>query len=339
MERRVLRILFFLVALIIGLVAIGFIGFMAIGIEPGHALSYTINILSSVGLGSPPSDSSAAWVIIGILQIGSVVIVAVAVANLSQVVLRGELRQYMGRKRMDERIKQLSNHSIITGYSLTGAALANDLIAEDQPFIIMECDPEKITILEESGLLYIEGDATDEEVLKQAGIERARAIFAVLSSDSDNLMVVLSARGLNENLKIVSRITRDEFHSRFLRAGADAAISPQEWASRRMAQAVFRPHLLQLLSSLLDPTVSHAYLDEVNVPSGSHAIGKSLADSEIRSSSGIVILGIAREEGDCVSSPGPETTINDGDILLGYGKRENFSKLAEFLATNKPSTV
>jgi len=336
MERRVLRILFLLVTLIAVLIAVGFFGFMALGIPPGKAFSGTINILTSVGLGSPPADTASAWFIIGILQVGSVIIVAMAVANLSQALLSGELKQYMGRKRMDERIKQLKDHSIIAGYSLTGASLAKDLIAEDKTFVVVERDPETILKLEENGLLYVEGNATNEDVLKSAGIERAKALFAVLSADSDNLMVVLSARGLNEKLKIVSRITRDEYHDRFLRAGADAAISPQEWASRRMAQAVFRPSLLQLLSSLLDPTVSHAYLEEVKVPQGSHAIGKSLADSRLRKSSGIVILGIARSTGECVSSPGPETMILEGDVLIGYGERDNFANLSEFLQTEPP---
>ena len=340
MERRAIRILIVLILLVLILVAGGWIGFMLTeNLPSAESLAATINILSSVGLGESPADTRAGRILIGVLQFGSISIVTVAVATLTQVVFAGTLRQYMGRYRMDERINKLSNHFIIVGYSLTGAALARDLIAENQPFLVIERDPETITMLEEKGLLYVEGDATNEVVLRKAGIDRARALFAVLSADSDNIMVVLSARGLNENLKVISRATREEYIARFLRAGADAAMSPQEWASRRMVQAVLRPHLLELLSSLLDPTVSHAYLDEARVPDGSPVAGKTLADSGIRRTSGIVILGIARREGECVSAPGPDTLVQEGDVLLGYGRREDFAKLGAFLGGIDPASV
>jgi len=334
MERRAVRIAIFLGVLLVVLTLFGWLGFMfLVGVSPGKALTGTINIISSVGLGDPPSgDSEVGALIVAVLQLGSVTIVALAVASLSQVIILGAFKQYMGRKRMDERIKNLNNHLIITGYSLTGASLARDLIAESQQFVVIEKDPDKITMLESNDLLYIEGDATDETILSQAGVERAKGLFSVLSSDSDNLMVVLSARGLNQDLKIVSRCTRDDYVSRFHRAGADAAISPQEWASKRMSQAVLRPHLLQLLSSLLDPAVSHAYLDEVTVPENSSIVGKTLADSGIRQESGIVILGIVRGEGDCESSPGPDTVLEADNVLIGFGQRQNFANLRKFLA-------
>ncbi len=333
MERRSVRILIILASLIMIFVFIGWIGFMLIGVPSAQALAATINILSSVGLGSPPVESTAGWVIIGILQIGSIGIVTVAVGALSQMIIAGAMKQYMGRYRMDERINKLHDHSIVAGFSLTGEALTKDLIAESRPFVVIERDPDIITRLEEQGLLYIEGDATDEKVLKQAGIERARAIFAVLSHDSDNLMVTLSARGLNEDIIIVSRATREDYIKRFLRAGADAAMSPQEWASRRMSAAVFRPHLLELLSSILDPTVSHAYLDEVELPKDCKVVGKTLADSGIRQAAGIVILGISRHNGELVSSPGPDALIEKGDVLIGFGQQKSFTSLKNFLKT------
>jgi voltage-gated potassium channel len=332
MERRTIRILVLLVLLVLVLVVIGWTGFMMIeGLQSWEALAATINILSAVGLGESPAESKAGIFLIGFLQFGSISIVTVAVAALTQIIFTGTLRQYMGRYRMDERINKLNNHFIITGYSLTGAAIVKDLIAENQPFVIIERDPETITMLEEKNLLFVEGDATNETVLRKAGIERARALFAVLSADSDNLMVVLSARGMKEDLTVVSRVTREEYIARFLRAGADAAMSPQEWASRRMVQSVLRPHLLELLSSLLDPAVSHAYLDEAKVPDGSSIIGKTLMDSGIRQASGIVVLGIARNDGTCSSAPGPQTVVQEGDVLLGYGQRSDFRKLNEFL--------
>jgi len=333
MERRVLRILNVLIYLVFIFVGVGWIGFMVFEKLPvWEALAVTINILSSVGLGENPAETAIGKFIIGILQFGSIGIVTVAIATLSQVIIAGAMKQYMGRKRMDERINKLNNHSIIAGYSLTGAALTKDLVAENESFVVIERDPETVTLLEEIGMLYIEGDATDEDVLKAAGIDKAKALFAVLSADSDNLMVTLSARGLNENIHIVSRTTREDYIARFMRAGANSAISPQEWASRRMVQSVLRPNLLKLLSSLLDPTVKHAYLDECLVPEGSPLAGKTLSNSGLRQAVNIFILGIARDE-ECISSPGPDSEIMEGDVLIGFGEQSDFRRLREYIKT------
>jgi voltage-gated potassium channel len=331
-ERRAVRIVITLASLVFALASVGWLAFVLLEhMSPGDALGSVVNILSTVGLGDIPAVSPAGRVVVGILQFGAVSIVAVAIATLAEVMTRGAIRQYMGRYRMDERIKNLRNHFIVVGYSLTGENLTRDLAAEGQAFVVVEKDPEIITRMEERGLLFVEGDAIREDILKKAGIERARGLFAVLSSDSDNLMVVLSARGLNDKVMIVSRATREDFVSRFLRAGANAAMSPQEWASRQMIQAVLRPSLLRLLSSLLDPTVSDAYLDEAKVPFGSPVVGKTLADSGIRHASGIVVLGIVRSDGTLDSSVGPGSVIQENDVLIGYGHRENFARLAEVL--------
>jgi voltage-gated potassium channel len=330
-DRQALRITIILTIMVIALLAIGWIGFVHFEkMDNEDAFGATINILSTVGLGSTPASTPQGRFLVIILQIGAVSIVAVAVATLSQATVLGTLRQYLGRYRMDERIHKLNEHFIVVGYSLTGETITQDLASEGQPFLVIEKNPEVITKLEERGLLFVEGDATDEAILKKAGIQRARGLFAVLSSDSDNLMVVLSARGLNESLVIVSKSTREDYAIRFRRAGADAAISPQEWASRRMIQAVLRPNLLQLLSILLDPNVSDASLDEVKVPGESPVAGKVLSESRIREASGIVILGIVRR-GKMEPSPGPDTRIEEGDVLIGYGRQENFRNLEMIL--------
>lgn len=333
MERRTIKIFIILVLLVLILVSVGWLGFILLGVESNDALTSTINILSSVGLGSPPAfeNTDIERGLISLLQIGSVGIVTVTLALLSQLIIQGAMRQYMGRKRMDERINKLSNHSIIVGYSLTGAALTRDLKAEGEIFVVIENDAEMIIKLDEMGILFVEGNALDEDILRKAGIERAKAVYAVLSADSDNLMVVLSVRGFSEKIKVVSRVTREDYIDRFYRAGADTAISPQEWASRRMVQSVLRPNLLNLLSSLLDPSVEHAYLDEVLVPVGSSVANKTMAASGIRQATGIVVLGVATPDGACDSAVGPDKVINEGDVLIGYGERHDFKKLIDYL--------
>jgi voltage-gated potassium channel len=319
--------------MVVVLIVFGWVGFMLSDLmTPGIAFSATVNILSTVGLGENPTKTLAGKIITVILQIGAVSIVAVAVSAMSQASMLGALRQYMGRYRMDERIERLKDHFIVVGYSLTGEALTTDLTAEKQPFVVIERDPDVITKLEERGLLFVEGNALDEAILKKAGINRAKGLFAVLSTDSDNLMVVLSARGINERIAIVSKSTREDFLNRFKRAGADSAISPQEWAARQMIQGMLRPNLLALLSILLNPSIEEASLGEVKVPSSSKVIGKTLAQSGIRQDADVVILGVVRSNGDMDASPGHDTLIKQGDILIGYGKHPNLEHLEKILA-------
>jgi voltage-gated potassium channel len=331
MERRTIKIFVTLVLLVIILISGGWIGFMLLDVPSFKALTSTINILSGGGLGNPPIDTSTSWGLISVLQIGALGIITITLALLSQLIIQGAMKHYMGRKRMDDRIKHLNSHSIIVGYSLTGASLTRDLKAEAESFVVIENNPDKITKLDEMGILYVEGNALDEEILIKAGIERAKAIFAVLSADSDNLMVVLSARGFGKHIKVVSRVTREDFIARFYRAGADAVISPQEWASRRMVQAVLRPNLLVLLSTLLDPAIDQACLDEVIIVPGSPVIGKTIGESGIRPKTEIVVLGVANLDGACNSAVGPETVLNEGDVLIGYGQRQNFKKLVNLV--------
>ena len=234
---------------------------------------------------------------------------------------------------MDERIHLLKGHYMICGYGLTGRQIAKDIAYEDNSFLIIEKSPRACELAREQGHLYIEGDATDEEVLKKAGITKAVGLFTVLNEDADNLLVVLSARMLNEDLTIVSRVTSEEMRERFKKAGANSVVSYIDWASRNMLSAMIRPSTLEMLTLLLDATVSETHLEEIKIPEGSHLIGKTIQQSGIRHEMGIYIIGYFCTSG-CrvITNPPPETMFKEGDIIVGLGTRDSFKKLKKSLA-------
>jgi len=322
-----------MILIIVLMATIGTIFFMASeGYEFPDALALTVSTLSTVGWADTVNLSTAGKVFCTILSLGAITIVVGFIATFSQLFLMGSLQEFLGRKKMDDRIRQLKNHYILCGFGLTGRQIAKDIIYEHKPFMIIDSDPESIEVARDLGYLYIEGDATHEEILKRAEITKAVGLFSVLDSDADNLLVVLSASGLNENLRVVSRVTSDEMHDRFFRAGADNVVSYIDWASRNMLNAMLKPNTLKLLIQFLDSAVSDTHLHEIEIPASSHIVGKSLQESGIREETGVFIIGhFCCDEKKLISNPPPDTVFKENDVIVGLGMREEFKKLEQYI--------
>ncbi len=296
-----------------------------------EAVALTVSTLSTVGWADTAELSTPSLVLCTILSFGAITLVVGFIATFSQLFLMGSIQDFLGRRKMDDRIRQLKNHYIVCGFGMTGRQIAEDLGYEGKQFLVVDKDPVTIQMAREQGDLFIEGDATDEEVLKQAEISKAVGLFSVLDSDADNLLVVLSARGLNESLRIVSRVTSDDMRERFRRAGADNIVSYIDWASRNMLNAMLKPNTLQLLVQFLDSSVSDTHLEEWRIPEDSHLVGKSLMESGIREATGIHVLGYFHfEKARLQSNPPSNTILKGGDVIVGLGTRDGFKKLSEY---------
>ena len=297
------------------------------------AFSLSVSTLSTVGWADTAQLSAASKLTCTILSIGAITIVVGFIATFSQLFLMGGIQEFLGRKKMDDRIRLLKGHYIICGYGLTGRQIAKDIAYEDKSFLIIEKSPAACELAREHGHLYIEGDATDEEVMLKAEISKAVGLFSVLNEDADNLLVVLSARMLNEKLTIVSRVTSNEMRERFKKAGADTVVSYIDWASRNMLSAMIRPATLEMLTLLLDATVTETHLEEIKIAPGSDLVGKTIQDSGIRHETGIYIIGYFCSEGcSVITNPPPDTVLKAGDVVVGLGTRESFKMLKKSLA-------
>lgn len=320
--------------LVIALLSVlGTIFFMVVeSMSLTDAVALTISTLSTVGWADTAKLSTASKMACTILSFGAIIFVVGFIATFSQLLLMGAIQEFLGRRKMDERIRNMKGHYIICGFGLTGQRIAKDLSYEDKHFLVIDTDPESVQLARELGHAFIEGDATNEVTLKKAEISKAVGLFSVLNEDADNLLVVLSAKGLNENITIVSRVTSDDMRERFRRAGANSVVSYIDWASRNMINAMLKPNTLEVLTLLLDATVSETHLEEIRIPKDSRLVGKNLQESGIRHETGIYIVGYFCPS-DCkvITNPSPEVVLQGDDVIVGIGTREAFKKLHRYV--------
>ncbi|MGC8832477.1 MAG: potassium channel family protein [Armatimonadota bacterium] len=228
-------------------------------------------------------------------------------------------------KRMLRTIQDLKDHYIICGFGRMGKQIAQDFARQNLPFVVVEDNPEQIPFLKSSGYLFVEGDATNDSVLKAAGVTRAKGLIAVASSDPVNVFIVLTARELNPNLYIVARSVLQENEGKLLRAGADKVVSPYVIGGHRIAAAVLNPVLVDFLDKLLLTGELSLQLGEARIAQNSPLIGTKLGDQSLNCTYGITVVAV-RKSGFTLSQPNPNSKIEAGDTLIVIGSPENIQK-------------
>ncbi|MFB6247641.1 MAG: TrkA family potassium uptake protein [Salinibacter sp.] len=277
-----------------------FITLSTIGFQEIHTLS-DVGRLFTLGL--------------GITGIGLLTFV---VARSAQLLLASErLRE----RRIMKQIEKLSDHYIICGYGRVGQRLAEDLEAAGQPFVVVEIAEKEIADLRKDNLLHVKGNAEEDEVLTQAGIDRARCLILTLPEDSSNVFVTLTAREMNPNLFILARTIDHDNRSKLLNAGADKVIAPSEVGADRMAQVVLRPNVDQFMERVLHASALSLQIDEVEVHPSAPLAGKQF--------DAVVIGIIDAETGDMTFNPTPSSRIGAGDILIVLGDSDVIQTLRE----------
>jgi voltage-gated potassium channel len=231
---------------------------------------------------------------------------------------------------MEREIGRLNDHYIICGAGRVGRSAARELARKPVPFVIIEQDEAKAARLGEAWLLMV-GDATQEQVLREAQIGQARGLVAATTTDATNLYIVLTARGLNPRLRIIARASEEDAEKHLRTAGADSVVSPYLFAGQRIAQSFLRPHVV----SFLDTATTHLGIDleigEICVGRNSAFAGKTVENSRIRQDRGVIILAIKREEG-MHFNPSPEDGIEAGDYLIAMGEPSQLRQLEQMAA-------
>lgn len=234
-----------------------------------------------------------------------------------------------GKRIMEKRIQKLQNHYIICGYGRMGNVISKDLAAQSIPFIIMENNPNKIAAIEEEGYIYLNGDVTDDKFLRKAGVENAKGLVTVLSSDADNVFVTLTARSLNPNIFIVASSNIRGTVPKLLRAGANKVINPFLTAGKHMSQLLLKPIVVDFIEVVSQEESLDLRMEEVNILEGSSLSGVKLKDSQLRTRLNIIIVAIKKKDGRMVFNPSSETEIISGDVLISLGSKEDLHKLEE----------
>jgi voltage-gated potassium channel len=248
---------------------------------------------------------------------------------LTAFIIEGDLREALWRRKMTKRLESLSGHYIVCGGGRTGAHVAEELIAAGHVTVIVDGDPDALLRLAKrfgDAIIVFQGDATEDAVLEEVGVERARGVVAALSRDQDNLFVALSARQLNAKLRIVSRGVEERAAGKLRQAGADVVVSPTHIGGRRMAHELLRPNVVGFLDLVAHNLERSFDIEEVLISDTSPLCGKKLAESRIREVSSALVLAVI-SGGEHHYNPAPDFTIEGGMILLAFGEREQLERL------------
>ena len=311
-----------LIALII---AAGTLGYVVIeGWPLLDALYMTVITLTTVGYGEVYPLSAEGQIFTMVLLIVGVGIILYLLSTEAKLLLEGELQDYIGRSRLEKKISEIKSHYIICGFGRLGRTVAKEFKAKGIETLIIEKEP--VPQIEREEFLFVEGDASSEEVLRSAGIERAKGLVAVLPSDAENLFVVLSARELNSDLFIVTRASDESAERKILRAGANRVVSPYYTGGIRIANTVLKPAVVDFLEFATKTGNLELQIEEVKVSTNSKLSGISLLESGIGHDLGIIILAIRKADGTMEFNPGSTSMIESGDTLVAIGE---ISKLHE----------
>ena len=324
-----------IVGLVLALIAVGTLGFHAIeGWEWFEAFYGTLMTVSTIGAEPVNRLSHNGRIFNVVLIFLGLGVVGFAIGSLTRAVIEFELGQFFGRRRMEKEIANKKDHIIICGFGRVGRRIATEIAARKVPLIIIERDPERAKLAQQSGYPLIIGDASSEAVLREARIENAAGLASAVTSDAQNVYIVLTARGIAPNIPILARASEDDAESKLLRAGATAVISPYTFAGQRMARMLTRPNVqtfIDLALSSLNEGGLDLQIEEIQVSDGSPILGSSLAEVDIRKRLGIIILAIRRRSGTIEFNPGADHTISPGDYLIAMGdsgKLKELEKLA-----------
>lgn len=307
-------------------ITVGTLGYAAIEGWPLYdALYMTIITITTVGFGEVhPLSPVGRGFTMGLLVAG----VGAAMYTLTALVGFFVERQFepnFRRRRMRNHVAKLDRHFILCGYDRVGREVARIFKNEKADFVVVEIDQEAIERAEKDGCLWIQGDATDDNVLREAGIERARGLVSALGNDVDNTYVTLSARNLRQDLFIVARASGEGFDSKLRRAGADRVIHPETTGGRRMAMLALRPIAIDFIETLMGRHGEEFLLEELLVGEGSPLPGLTLQQAKQHLGSAMVI-GIKRASG-YFAQPNADTILEPGDALIVIGTREQLKQL------------
>jgi len=288
-------------------------------------------IITTIGQNVHPLSQSGELFTIG-YAITSLLLLALAVRAAARLIVGEQLLEQAQRRRRQRMLEQIKDHHIVCGYGRMGKETAQQLRRRGYQVVVVEKDKETLEHLRETDVLFVEGNASNDEVLKTAGIVRAKGLVAAADTDQDNLFIVLSARLLNPKLYIVARASQEESVDKLQRAGANRVHSPYVVGGKHLAAAAVAPGVMDFLELVLhkeDPDVEIAALA---LPENSPVLGKPMLGSGVMREGGVMILAIMNQQGRMHSNPRPDTALQAGDSLIVMGSGQQIAALQKNLS-------
>lgn len=297
------------------------------------SLYMTMITLSTVGytevepLGPEGRIFTISLILMGILSFGYIV------NRVTDAFVQGYFQEGLRSIRQHRLIESLSQHYILCGFGRTGRQIALEFNAESIPFVVIDFQPDYVEQATELGYISIQGDATLDETLFRAGIERAICLVSALPSDAENLYTIMSAKTLNPKIRTIARANTEEAVLKLQRGGADAVVSPFITGGKRMAAAALRPQVMDFVDGILTGTDRSFYMEELLLDANTCPyIGQTLREAQLRSASGALVLAIRRVDGTLIAGPTAETRLQSGDLLICMGTAEQLRQLNQLIS-------
>lgn len=291
------------------------------------ALWLTVVTILTVGYGDTvPQTFYGKLFALLIIPVG-ISIVTYATGAVASMMMEGEFSKTVRRRKMRKKIDSLSNHIIVCGFGRVGEQVVRELLKNGTHVVVIEKNTERLEEMTGS-LLYIEGDATEDEVLLAAGIERAAGLVAALPADADNVFISLTAKGLNRDIQVVARAERPESEEKLRRAGADKVINPAFLSGRRMAMTILKPVSVDYVDTIFHDHEEEFALEEIRLSPHSPLANRLLRESEIRTRYGVTVVAIQRSNA-IISNPSSEEVLHAGDLVIVFGKKEQLDRFEE----------
>ena len=332
MQHIQVRLLRVLLAIAVVL-ALGTAGFATIADYPLFDAFYmTLMTMTTVGYAEIHPLGYAGRVFNSFVIFFGVSTMFLAVGATTQTIIELELSQYFVKRRVRRMIDKLDDHFIICGFGRVGRGAANELQRAGVPFIVIDNQDDKVERAMKSGMLAVLGDASRDENLRDLGISRAKGLIAALSSDADNLFLILSAKGLNPKVIISARVSEEGSEQKFRRAGADSVFAPYDITGTRLAQAILRPHVATFLDFTTMGMGLNVSIEQVRVSERSECVSKSLGQIQLRRQVGVIVLAIRKAGGTMLFNPDADAEIAAGDFLIAMGDAAQLRRLEELLA-------
>jgi len=294
-----------------------------------RSLYFTVVTMTTVGYGDIVPTTGVGMLLSVVTILAGVGIFGLLVGSVTEFLVEGQIQRALGRRRVEKDLASIRNHYIVCGFGRIGSIVCRELSEAHVPFAVIDTNEDSVREAKEEGYLALVGDATDDDVLITAGIERARGVCAVLPHDADNVFITMTARETSRNLQIVTRGEDLRTTRKLVRAGASRVISPHEIGGIRMANAILKPHVIDFIEAATRAGPSEINMGEVEISEQSAFTGLTLIDSGIRRDFGVIVVAIRKLSGRMLFNPSPDTVIEPGDVLITMGPDAHQQKLVD----------
>lgn len=315
--------------LLVSIILFGTFGYSIIeGMSLFDSFYMTLITISTVGFSEITPLTQAGRLITVVIIVSGISLLTFTLGQIAQVIIEGELRKLLGRRKLEKQIAHLDNHYIVCGFGRIGEVVCKELADDKIDFIVIEQDEKKIERLVNAHFLYLSGDATREETLLEAGLDRAKGMVTAVSSDADNVFITLTAKGLKPEIFVLSRAADLKNEKKLLRAGASRVVCPYNMGGSRMAQILKRPTVVDFLDTTMMSGNLGLKLEEVIVRPTSSMVGKTIVESKLRQNFGVIIVAIKKIDGEMLFNPGPDAVLGAGEVVVVIGKKHDLAQMS-----------